>query len=824
MNTLLIDNNPLVLKLVTEILETRGHTVLTAADGIEALRIVENHVPDLIFCDLVMPNISGDKLCRKFRSMEALKTTPIVVLSAIAAEDDIDVREFGANACIAKGPYKLMKKHVVALIEEFERDNMAALPEETLGLEEVHLRGISKELLSAKKHSDSILGNLAEGIVELVSGDRVIYANQAACDILNLTEEDVLASHFIDIFEHHQRSHVNELLRECSETMISKTGKNPLFVNGRQIAMRLVRIVEEDSASSVVILDDITDFKRTEKELRIHADQQKVVADLGRKALTCSNLDVFISEIVTKVTTILEVDFFAVFELLPNRENILLRDGVGWKSGLIGKATLPIGVESQAAYTLRLEEPVLVPDLTIESRFSQSAFLQAHNVISGVSVIIGGPEFSWGVLGAYAVQRNAFSGNDVHFLEAVANLLADAIHASTAIENRLELEKQVRVAQKLESLGLLAGGIAHDFNNLLMGILGNAEIALLDLPSDSPIKERIQHIEFAGNQAAHLCKQMLAYAGKSQLAVQAVDISNVVHKMVELLKVSISKKAVLDLQLGSDLPCAEADENQISQVIMNLIMNASDAIVEDEGTISVRTGALEWDRHDIKDLSRGQPEFDLEPGSYVFLQVSDTGCGMSRETQQNIFEPFFSTKPHGHGLGLSAVQGIVRAHKGAIKIYSSAERGTTIKVFLPSCDRIVDEVEPVDVTRGIEGVGTILVVDDELIVRRIAKTMLERMSFDVVTASGGHQALQCIEENRDKIVLILMDLTMPEMDGVETARRISRLGITAPIVFSSGHKQQMALMRVKEGEFSGFIQKPYGYEPLRSTVFRLLDK
>ena len=252
-----------------------------------------------------------------------------------------------------------------------------------------------------------------------------------------------------------------------------------------------------------------------------------------------------------------------------------------------------------------------------------------------------------------------------------------------AKEQQQKYERQLVQSQKLESLGVLAGGIAHDFNNLLTGMLGYASLSRMRLPPNDPIAEDMKHIESAAQRAAELCQQMLAYAGRGQFVVQPVDLNVLTQEMTHLLATVLSKKAVLKYNLTAGLPLVRADATQLRQVVMNLITNASDAIGERSGVLTLTTGAIDADARYLAEIQAGA---ELAPGRYVYLEVSDTGCGMTDEVREKIFDPFFTTKFTGRGLGLAAVQGIVRGHKGAIKVYSQPGRGTTFKVLFPALD------------------------------------------------------------------------------------------------------------------------------------------
>ena len=252
-----------------------------------------------------------------------------------------------------------------------------------------------------------------------------------------------------------------------------------------------------------------------------------------------------------------------------------------------------------------------------------------------------------------------------------------------AEEEKRKLEEQVRQAQKMESLGVLAGGIAHDFNNILMAVLGHAELALAEISPMSPARRSISEIATAAHRAAELCRQMLAYAGKASVVLERVDLRSLVEEMAHLLKTAISKKAILNLNLEKGLPPIKADPSQIRQIVMNLIINASEAIGDRSGVITVAVGAT---RCDEEYLRKTELREDLVPGLYMHLEVTDTGHGMDAETRTRIFEPFFSTKFTGRGLGLAAVLGIVRSHKGALKVYSEPGKGTTFKVLFPALE------------------------------------------------------------------------------------------------------------------------------------------
>jgi len=389
----------------------------------------------------------------------------------------------------------------------------------------------------------------------------------------------------------------------------------------------------------------------------------------------------------------------------------------------------------------------------------------------------------------------------------------------TDITEEQRLKEQMGHAQRLESLGVLAGGIAHDFNNLLTAIMGNAGLARSKLKSASPANEHLLRIEGSTRKAADLCKQMLAYSGKGKFIVQALNLTNMVEEMLDLLQVSIAKNVVLKFDLSQALPVVEADASQLQQVIMNLVINASEAIDNNSGVISVATGVMQADH---RYLSETWLDEGLSEGRYAYLEVSDTGCGMDKTTMAKIFDPFFTTKFTGRGLGMSAILGIVRGHKGAIKVYSEPGRGTTFKVLLPITELSVAEPEvQQNNSANWHGEGTVLIVDDEETIREVAGLMLEEMGFDVLLAENGLVGVDLYRKHQAEIVAVLLDMTMPKMNGEETFCELRRINPDVTVILSSGYNEQDATQRFLGKGLAAFIQKPYAPEELCNIMMEV---
>jgi PAS domain S-box-containing protein len=399
----------------------------------------------------------------------------------------------------------------------------------------------------------------------------------------------------------------------------------------------------------------------------------------------------------------------------------------------------------------------------------------------------------------------------------------DITERSEAEEERRRLEFQMQQTQKLESLGVLAGGIAHDFNNLLVGIIGHTDLALAELDLDSPVVENLSQIENAARRAADLAKHMLAYSGGGTFTVQPLELSSLVEEMAHLLSSSVSKKVTLRPCLADDLPSIEADATQVGQVVMNLVTNASDAIGDNEGAIHLKTGLRTCDREYLNEGYFGE---NLPVGDYVYLEVSDSGDGMDAETLRRMFEPFFTTKFTGRGLGLATVMGIARGHKAALRVSSELGHGTRFTVLFPACDRpesALQEVTPaIDDTRN--GKGTVLVVDDEEMVRRLAEVALERMGYEVILANDGQEGVDLFRERGDEVDAVLLDMTMPRMNGDEAYEAMQAIDPEVRVVLTSGYTEQDATQHIGASSLAGFLQKPFKIAALSEAIQKAITQ
>ena len=481
-------------------------------------------------------------------------------------------------------------------------------------------------------------------------------------------------------------------------------------------------------------------------------------------------------------------------------------------------------------------KPVDYRFLEVNPAFTKLTGLKAEDVVGRTArEVIPGLEQSW--VDIYG--EVALTGKPTHFDRRSAEL--NRCYAGVAFcprkgqfavifqdvtlrrqeeEKQRTVETELQHSQKLESLGVLAGGVAHDFNNLLMGVLGNAGLALDEIPESWPAHGSVKEIELAAKRAADLCRQMLAYSGRGRHAVEPLHLNDVLRDMRHLLAISVSKTVVLRLEPGDNLPVIHADLSQLRQVIMNLVTNASEAVDERSGVVRVATGACSRtvDQLDMAVLAEG-----AMPGNFVFVEVSDTGLGMDAGTLSKIFDPFFTTKFMGRGLGLAAVLGIMRRHAGVIEVESRPGKGSVFRVCFPAHENGAASAEPGHEERETEK-ALILLVDDDETVRTVGRRMLERAGYAVLLAVDGREAVSCFEKDSDRIKCVLLDLTMPRMGGAEAFKELRKIRDDVLVIASSGYDEEALRTRFEGLEVAGYLQKPYTAESLCEMLAKLIAK
>jgi signal transduction histidine kinase/ActR/RegA family two-component response regulator len=665
----------------------------------------------------------------------------------------------------------------------------------------------------------------------------------------------------------------------------------------------------------------VEEREQAEKTLLTRSFQQTVVSALGQFALVGQDFSAVLNQVVILVAQTLEVEYCDILELQPGGGFVLLRAGVGWQDGAVGKLTTPAGPESQVAFTMAAGEPVVVEDLRTDTRFRASSLLIDHGVVSGVSVTISGHGQPFGVLGAHTTHDRKFTEDDVHFLLAVGTVLAMAVerdrseaqmqklaefarlnpkpamelganatikyaseaatdlarslghedpqdilppdigdivrqcldtrisalglqthlngrtlewsvHAVKAneivhcyvedITERLSLEAQLRQSQKMESVGQLAAGVAHDFNNMLSIIQGHAGMLLARRELSTGLRDSVQPIYYASERAATLTRQLLMFSRKNVMQPALIDLREIVTNVSKMLQRLLGETVTLKVEAPTEIPLVQADAGMVEQVIMNLAVNARDAMPKG-GTLTISTGAREIDNSYV------QTHPEARAGSFVCLRACDTGSGMDAATMARIFEPFFTTKEvgKGTGLGLATVYGIVKQHEGWIEVASEVGVGTVFSIFFPAKTAPVSakpvEVAPVAMVQG--GKETILVVEDERILRDMAHIILENCGYEVLEASTGNEALDVWNRRQGDINLLLTDMVMPEgLSGMELAQSLLANDPRLKIIFASGYSMDdLDTDFIREGHAT-FLQKPYTHMTLAKAVRDSLDK
>jgi two-component system, cell cycle sensor histidine kinase and response regulator CckA len=388
--------------------------------------------------------------------------------------------------------------------------------------------------------------------------------------------------------------------------------------------------------------------------------------------------------------------------------------------------------------------------------------------------------------------------------------------------NKEKISQKLQTTQKLEAMGLLAGGIAHDFNNILTGVHGHAGLARLSAKGNAELLSYVREIEHSAERASELCQQMLDYSGHNRHEQQRLDLSATIKQTLPLLPHSIGKNARLRFEPAENIPATVGDPTQLRQVVMNLVVNSGDALATEEGSIHIHTGAMRADR---AYLDSGYLEEKLPEGDYLFLEVSDNGEGMSPDVQSNIFDPFFTTKREGRGLGLATVIGIVRSHRGAIRVHSQPGQGTLFRILLPASEQPAEQF-PEDIQTGWDwlGSGTVLVVDDEETVRTVAARILEALGFTTEICTNGKSAVETMRLAPDRYRLILMDFSMPALDGAKASAAIRKINSSIPIILMSGYWEEKATSSFAEHTVSAFIKKPFTPEKLRDEIRAVIEK
>jgi len=564
---------------------------------------------------------------------------------------------------------------------------------------------------------------------------------------------------------------------------------------------------------------DVTCDRQSEEEREERLRLDAFTARIGLLATRAGNLRAGLQRCAEEMTTHLDAALARIWTLNVRDQVLELQASAGIRTRIDGAyARIPVGRHG-IGQIARDRKPHMTNAVAGADGVHDLEWAQREGLVSfaGLPLVVG--EELVGVVALFS--RQPLSDGAARAMKVAADAIALGIAHEQAEHGRQVLEARLQQAQKLESLGVLAGGIAHDFNNLLVGILGNTGLALLDLDPSSPAYSLLEEAEKAAQRAAELAHQMLAYSGKGNFLIHSFQLDDLAVETGEAIRPNLSRGATLEFDLAENLPAMDGDAAQVRQVIRNLLTNASDSMSDQGGRITVRTGTLVADRESLASIYQTEP---LPEGEYVFLEVIDTGCGMDEPTRLKVFDPFFTTKVSGRGLGLAVVLGIVRAHHGVIQIESAPGRGSTVRVLFPaSSGRAEVPASEPESAGDWRGEGVILVVDDEDTVRKLVVNCLKRVGFEVLEACDGNQAVEVYRSQCDRIRAVLLDLTMPEKDGVQTYAELRGIREDVRVILTSGYNEPEFTERISGHGSRRFLKKPYHPRELVDAVRNVLE-
>jgi PAS domain S-box-containing protein len=703
---------------------------------------------------------------------------------------------------------------VVGLLRQRETTLQRLVAERTTALSEreAHYRALFEEALNPILVAD------ADG--------QFVDANDAALTYLQRNRDELVGKRLWDLAP---RTSLQRTSRAQTPFGLRRTVEADLQVGARvkTLLLNIIPVKQSGRSTLFAIGQDITERKLSESALQRRYAFERTLAAASSRFVGEVSYDAAVNDTLADIGTLSGAGRAYLFTVDDNGRTVTNTHewcAPGVESQRLQRQQVPGEQYSWWMERLGRGETVMVPD--VERMGTESQGAQSVLLAQSIRSLVVLPVFVQGNLRGFVGLDNVetpgtWEAEDTSLLGTFAEILSSYLERVSAQDGRLDLERQLLQSQKLESLGVLAGGIAHDFNNLLAAILGNLELARLDLPQNSPARLSLDESVSASLRAADLTRQMLAYSGKGHFVVSDVDLSALVEENRQIFRTAIPRTATLDLKLARNLPQVRGDPGQLQQVVMNLLGNAAEALDGGPGQVALTTGSA---RYTAAALARSRTGEPLAAGDYVWLEVRDTGQGMDEETQSRMFDPFFTTKQPGRGLGLGAVLGIIRGHQGGIWVESTPGGGTLVRVALPAVSRAVSPDKSDAATgRTIERLsGGILVVDDEESVRRVNSHVLERMGLRTFVAASGEEAVALYGRHRDEIDCVLLDLTMPGMDGVATLEALRQANPSLKAVLCTGYGEQVASERFRGLGLSGFVQKPFQISELRAVLEQAL--
>jgi len=819
MRVLVVEDDAATRAIVLSALEARRHDAVACADAESAWRVLapEAIAPfDLAILDTALPDQDGLMFCKQFRRHPAGRHA---VVMAVTGDDRIELLSAALDSGINDYVQKPVDPRILAI---------RLVIAEQRSLANATSRYSREALRESESRFEAFMANSPTAAFIKDAEGRFLYVNRQYLELFQIAESDRIGRSHFDVFS-------PEVAREqqITDTEVLERGKSVETVErvplpGGVHDWLTYKFPLHDNLGHPALVAglavDITDRIRAERAeaqaaeaLRRQKTRLETLLRVAARFNSLTDRQAVLDAVCVEVRSMLGTGAASVALLDPSNGALRLAAA----SGLPGDAEAFLGSVAADVWTRIRDDfrPVLwIAECRDRVVTADRELVERAGIRTCLAAMVRHEDRLLGTIAAWTLDDvREFTPDERALLQGVADQAALAISNAQALADLRQSEEQMRNAQKLESLGVLAGGIAHDFNNLLVGVLGNASLALTELPADSPARQFVQDVETSAQRAAELTRQMLAYSGRGKFIVESLSLSHIVHEMTQLLRRVISKRARLSLHLRDDMPPIVADATQLRQVVMNLITNASDALLGEPGLVTLRTGTIHADANMLAGTYLNE---ELPAGEYVYLEVTDSGVGMDTATRARIFEPFFTTKFTGRGLGLAAVLGIVRSHKGAIDVTSEPGCGTMFRVLFPAA-AVSSEVPVVRNIAPAEwrGSGLALVVDDEEAVRGVARHVFERSGFSIMEAATGEEALAICATRRDALRIVLLDLTMPGLSGEATLSELQRQWPSLPVIVSSG------FMPDDSSGLSGvpFLAKPYRPTELVDIVRRLLD-
>jgi two-component system, cell cycle sensor histidine kinase and response regulator CckA len=756
---LLVDDNEDSLGILEFVLHKEGFRVLTAASGLEGLELAFEHTPDLVLLDVMLPDLDGIEVCARIKGSEALAGVLVLLYSAAVTSTDkqIEGLKTGADGYVAKPADPY---ELVARIEALLR-----------------LRRTEAALGEQERQFRAVFGAALDAILVADDDRRIVDANPAAYRLFGLAGDELVGRRADDFVSPDVAPRLDEIWGAFLEAGEYTAACEIRLPDGSRRDVEASARARMLPGRHLAVLRDVTERRRAEKALRRSEERFR--------ALVLNSTD--------------------VVHLLDAR-GVLLYESPA--------VTRVLGYDPEEMVGRSVADFIHPDDA--ERCETALASVVAYG-LSGVTVEcrVRHKDGSWRWV--EAVGTNMLEDPAV---EAVVINYRDISERRRAEELLRESEERLRQAQKLEAVGRLAGGVAHDFNNLLTVITGYCDLALRTVDAHDPLRERFVEIKQAGDRAADLTRQLLAFSRKQLLRPTVLDLNETIARIGGMLRRILGEDVELSTVPEPGLWRVYADPGQVEQVVLNLAANARHAMAGG-GTLTIETANVRLDESDVA----AHP--DAVPGPHVMIAVSDTGAGMPAETLERIFEPFFTTKEvgKGTGLGLASVHGIVKQSGGSIRVQSEVGVGTTFRVYLPVARDEQAPAPPVEPRREAPGGHeTILLVEDEPGVRRLTAAGLRMHGYRVLEAADGADALGMLEADGGGVRLLLTDVVMPKMSGPELARRVAELRGSIRVLFMSGHAEGAIVHHGMLGRGVALLQKPFALADLAWKVRQVLDE